>query len=92
MTISQADGLLQYLESFRFCFLIVVFQKIVEQSTILHSILQNKTSDFSLGVEKIGNFVLFLQTSRDDASSSIVWCHQDAIAPSDVMDGRQRSY
>ena len=38
MTISQADGLLQYLESFRFCFLIVAFQKIFEQSTILYSI------------------------------------------------------
>ena len=48
-------------------FLIVAFQKIFEQSTMLYSILQNKTSDFSVVVEKIGNFVLFLQTSRDDA-------------------------
>ena len=48
-------------------FLIVAFQKIFEQSTILYSILQSKTSDFSVVVEKIGNFVLFLQTSRDDA-------------------------
>ena len=29
MTINQADGLLQYLESFRFCFLIVVFQTLL---------------------------------------------------------------
>ena len=58
MTISQADGLLQYLEKFKFFILIVVFQKIFGQSKILHSILQNKTSDFRLGVEKIGNFVV----------------------------------
>ena len=90
MTISQADGLLQYLESFRFCFLIVAFQKIFEQSTILYSILQNKTSDFSLGVEKIGNFVLFLQTSRDDAVFHELYASTEALDGSPVSRSDKR--
>jgi len=89
-TISQADGLLQYLESFRFCFLIVVFQKIFEQSTILYSILQNKTSDFSLGVEKIENFVLFLQTSRDDAVFHELYASTEALVGSPVSRSDKR--
>ena len=84
------DGLLQYLESFRLCFLIVVFQKIVEQSTILYSILQNKTSDFSLGVEKIGNFVLFLQTSRDDAVFHELYASTEALVGSPVSRSDKR--
>jgi len=90
MTISQADGLLQYLESFRFCFLIVVFQKIFEQSTILYSILQNKTSDFSLGVEKIEHFVLFLHTSRDDAVFHELYASTEALVGSPVSRSDKR--
>ena len=91
MTNSQADGSLQYLESFRFYVLIFVFQKIFDQSTILYSILRNKTPEFSVGVEKIGHFVLFLQTSRDDAIFHELYASTEALVGSlvSIYDKRQ---
>ena len=64
-TISQATGLLQYLNSFVFCFFTGLFNKILEQSAILYNVLQNRSTDFSVGVGHISsfeNFLTFLRT------------------------------
>ena len=59
-TLSQASGLLQYLNSFLFCFLTGIFNKILDQSTILYKVLQNMKTDFSYGVSKMKDFGTFL--------------------------------
>ena len=64
-TISQATGLLQYLNSFVFCFFTGLFNKILERSAILYNVLQNRSTDFSVGVGHINsfeNFLTFLRT------------------------------
>ena len=55
VALTRAFGLLQYLNSFVFCFcfFICLFHKILEQSSILSMILQNTKTDFSFGVGKI---------------------------------------
>ena len=65
-TISQASGLLSYLNSFLFCFLISVFNNILEMSSIVYMILQNLKTDFSYGVSKITEFGKFLADMRTD--------------------------
>ena len=67
-TVTQASGLLQYLNSFLFCFLLCLFNKILQHSTILYSILQNRSTDFSLGVRKVKGFATFLTELRSDAA------------------------
>ena len=52
-TVTKTDGLLHYLESFMFCFLLELYHKILEKSTILYSILQNISIDFAYGIGKI---------------------------------------
>ena len=63
-TLTQASGLLQYLNSFLLCFLVTLFNKILGQSSILYDVLQNRTTDFSYGVGKIENFAAFLNHER----------------------------
>ena len=41
-TLTQASGLLQYLNSFLFCFLVTFFNKILGQSSILYDVLQTE--------------------------------------------------
>ena len=65
-TLSQASGLLQYLNSFLFCFLTGIFNKILEQSTILYKVLQNRKTDFSYGVSKVKDFGTFLSDLRSN--------------------------
>eukprot|EP00795_Rhopilema_esculentum_P008629 gene8629-14641_t len=67
-TLMQASGLLQYLSSFKFCFLLCLFDKILKQSSILFSILQNRSTDFSFGVSKIKIFADFLSDCRTDVA------------------------
>ena len=68
-TVDRADGLLQNLESFLFCFLLELYYKILEQSSILYNVLQNRATDFSDGVKKIQNFVDFLKNDlRNDTA------------------------
>ena len=67
-TVTQASGLLQYLNSFLFCFLLCLFNKILQHSSILYSILQNRSTDFSLGVGKVKGFATFLTELRSDAA------------------------
>ncbi len=45
-TLDKVSGLHGYLTRFLFCFLVLIFQKIFEQSSILYSILQGKDTDF----------------------------------------------
>ena len=65
-TLSQASGLLQYLNSFLFCFLTGIFNKILEQSTILYKVLQNRKTDYSYGVSKVKDFGTFLSDLRSN--------------------------
>ena len=65
-TISQATGLLQYLNSFVFCFFTGLFNKILEQSAILYNVLQNRSTDFSVGVGHINSFENFLTFFRTE--------------------------
>ena len=67
-TVMQASGLLQYLNSFLFCFLLHLFNNILQQSSILYGILQNRSTDFSLGVGKVKDFANFLTELRSDAA------------------------
>ena len=86
-TISQAYGLLQNLESFLFCFLLELYYKILEQSSILYNILQSRSTDFAYGVSKIKKFVDFLLTNlRNDVAYEA--CYAAAEARADGPSGR----
>ena len=61
-TLTQASGLLQYFNSFLFCFLVFVFGKILSQSSVLYDVLTNRSTDFSYGFGMITNFAEFLKT------------------------------
>ena len=68
-TVTRTDGLLHYLESFLFCFLLHLYHKILERSAILYDILQNRSTDFSYGIQKVKAFVDFLLNDlRNDAA------------------------
>ena len=66
-SISQASGLYHFMNSFLFCFLVHVFNRVLEQSSLLYMVLQNRNTDFSYGCQKIpafGNFLSDLRTDR----------------------------
>ena len=68
-TVSSSDNLLSDLESFLFCFLLELYNKILEKSSILYAILQNRSTDFSYGAKKLREFVNFLTNDlRNDAA------------------------
>ena len=68
-TVSSSDNLLSDLESFLFCFLLELYNKILEKSSILYAILQNRSTDFSYGAKKLKEFVNFLTNDlRNDAA------------------------
>ena len=71
-TVSSSDNLLSDLESFLFCFLLDLYNRILEKSSILYAILQNRSTDFSYGVKKLRQFVNFLvdDLRNDDAYDS----------------------
>ena len=52
-SLTQASGLLQYLNNFLFCFIVFVFNKIFEQSSILFTVLQDRRIEFCYGASKI---------------------------------------
>ena len=62
----KLSGLLHYLNSFLFCFLVCVFYKILELSSILYSILQDKQTDFNYGVTRIERFKTFVSSLRSN--------------------------
>ena len=55
-SISQASGLCYFMNSFLFCFLAHIFNRILEQSSLLYMVLQNQNTDFSYGCQKISAF------------------------------------
>ncbi|XP_046857939.1 uncharacterized protein LOC124451365 isoform X1 [Xenia sp. Carnegie-2017] len=65
-TLSKVTGLLGYLNGFLFCFLVHVFQRILEQSSILYSILQDKDTDFHYGMSRFERFKAFVASLRND--------------------------
>ena len=69
-TLGKVSGLLNYLNSFLFCFLVSVFYKILEQSSILYSILQSRETDFNYGVSRIERFKNFVFSLRTDGDFS----------------------
>ena len=75
--LDKLSGLLHYLNSFLFCFLVCVFYKILEQSSILYSILQDKQTDFNYGVTRIERFKTFVSSLRSD--EEFVKFHQEAV-------------
>ena len=78
-TVAKADGLLQSLESFLFCFMLELYSKILQKSSILYDILQKRSVHFSYAVGKIHDFKKYLcDDLRTDAAFEI--CHADALA------------
>jgi hypothetical protein len=65
-SLDKLSGLLHYLNSFLFCFLVSVFYKILEQSSILYCILQDTQTDFNYGVSRIERFKTFVSSLRTD--------------------------
>ena len=61
-SLDKVNGLLHFLNSFLFCFLVCVFYKILEKSPILYSVLQNTGTDFSYGISKIECFKNFVSS------------------------------
>ncbi|XP_046854714.1 uncharacterized protein LOC124447756 isoform X2 [Xenia sp. Carnegie-2017] len=65
-TLSKVTGLLGYLNGFLFCFLVLVFQRILEQSSKVYFILQDKDTDFHYGVSRVERFEAFVASLRND--------------------------
>ena len=65
-SISLISGLLGHLDRFSFCFLLCLFYRIFEQSSILYAILQGRETDFNYGMRKVENFKSFLGSIRND--------------------------
>ena len=68
VTLSMSSGLLQHLNGFLFHFLIALFNKLLQQSSILYMVLQNRKTDLSYGIGKIISFLEFLGELRSDKS------------------------
>ena len=68
VTLSMSSGLLQHLNGLLFRFLIALFNKILQQSSILYIVLQNRKTDLSYGLRKIVSFLDFLGELRSDKS------------------------
>ena len=68
VTLSMSSGLLQHLNGFLFRFLIALFNKLFQQSSILYMVLQNRKTDLSYGIGKIISFLEFLSELRSDKS------------------------
>ena len=56
------------MNSFLFCFLVHVFNKILEQSSILYMVIQNRNTDLSYGCQKISAFGNFLSDLCTDSA------------------------
>ncbi len=69
-TLDKVSGLHGYFTRFQFCFLVLIFQKIFEQSSILYSILQGKDTDFQYGMTRVERFKTFVTSLRTDAKYS----------------------
>ena len=71
-TLNQASGLLQYLNSFFFYFLVCHFHDILEQSDIRFAIIQGRETDFSYGIQNIDNLQTHLLICEMMVSMTLV--------------------
>lgn len=69
-TMNKVTGLHGYINGFMFCFLVHVFQKILEQSSIVYTILPDKETDFQYGMTRIERVKTFVNSLRTDAKYS----------------------
>ena len=67
-SISQASGLYHFMSSFLFSFLAHIFNRILEQSSLLNMVLENLNTDFSYGCQKISAFGNFLSDLHTDSA------------------------
>ena len=56
------------MNSFLFCFLVHILNRILEQSSILYIVLQNRNTDFSYDCQKISAFDKFLSDLLTDSA------------------------
>jgi hypothetical protein len=66
----KMTGLLGYLNGFLFCCLVLIFHKILEQSSIFYSILPDKEIDFQYGMTRVERFKILITSLRTDAKYS----------------------
>ena len=67
-TLSMSSGLLQHLNGFLFNFLIALFSKVLQQSSILYMVLKNRKTYLSYGIGKIVSFLDILGELRSNKS------------------------
>ena len=97
VTLSMSSGLLQHLNGFLFRFLIALFNKLFQQSSILYMVLQNRKTDLSYGIGKIISFLEFLGELRSDKSydeffASVVQVTGEPYAKSDMRQNYRRLF
>ena len=97
VTLSMSSGLLQHLNGFLFCFLIALFNKLFQQSSILYMVLQNRKTDLSYGIGKIISFLEFLSELRSDKSydeffASVVQVAGEPHSKSDMRHNYRRLF
>jgi len=79
-SLTQASDLLQYLNSFLFGFLVFVFNKIFEQSSIVFNMLQDRRIEFTYGASKITHFSRYLNdTCNDETFTETYQCTVDLV-------------
>ena len=89
IALSMSSGLLQHLNGFLFSFLIALFNKILQQSSVLYMIFQNRKTDLSYGSKMIISFLEFLGEFRsvksyDEFFASVVQVAGEPNARSDM--------
>ena len=92
-SLTQATGLLKYLNSFLFCFLPFVFSKIFEQSSIVFTVLQDRRIEFSYGASKIINFSRYLiDMCNDETFTEIYQSTVDLVEHPSSRSDRKHNY
>ena len=92
-SLTKESGVLQYLNSFLFCFLVFVFNKIFEQSSILFSVLQERRIEFSYGASKITNFSRYLiDMCNDETFTQTLQSTVDLVGHPSSRSDRKHNY
>ena len=91
-SLTQASSLLQYLNSFLFCFLLFVFNKIFEQSSFF-TVLQDRRVEFSYGASRIINFSRYLiDMCNDETFTEIYQSTVDLVEHPSSRSDRKHNY
>ena len=92
-SLTQASSLLQYLNSFLFCFLVFVFNKIFEQSPIFFHVLQDRRIEFSYGPSKISNYSRYLiDMCNDETHTETYRSTVDLVGSPSSRSDRKHNY